>query len=435
MKKIICLLLAVLLLPVISVNADEASLAITCCEVKNLYAEISGGTNLSDNSIITLRVYQNGADISTALPTQLINLSTTKATSGKYKFSFPIYELRGSFPVVITANNTNIEETSLLIFNPSGDSSIKSFSVDNYACIINGFDISVTIPSNASKEGMIATFDVHKDAIVKIGDAVQKNGETRVNFTLPVTYTVIADDGTESTYTVTVTNAQGLGGGSGSGGGGGGAGGGFAYTEDNNKDKEDDKAETKPEEKPQEVIKESSFTDLSKEHWAYEYINNLYIRNVVNGYEDGSFRPDRPVKREEFIKIISELFKPEVSGNISFSDVKTTDWYYPYVNVAYNSGIINGISPQLFGTGSNITREDAAVIIARVINYKKISFEKVSDTDFSDIESISDYALEAVKTLKSYGLINGYDANDFRPKGNLSRAELCKLVLTIYEQE
>lgn len=429
MKKIICILLAVLLLPVFYANAEEPSLTISVCEVKNLQAEISGTTTLADNSIITLRVYQSGADLTSSTPAQLINLSTAKAENGTYKFSFPIYELRGNFPVVITANNTDIEEVSLLEFDPSGDSSIKSFSVDNYICSINGFNISARIPANAPKEGMIATFDVHKDAIVKIGDAVQKNGETRVNFTLPVTYTVIADDGTQSIYTVIVTNEVSTVTGGSGGGGGGGGGGGFSYTEDKKKDDKD----TGKEDKPEEPARESSFTDLPKEHWSYEYINKLYIKNVVNGYEDGSFRPDIPVKREEFIKIISELFKPEVSGNISFSDVKTTDWYYPYVNAAYNSGIINGISKELFGTGTNITREDAAVIISRVIDYKNLSFEKVSDADFSDITSVSDYALEAVKTLKSYGLINGYNANDFRPKGNLSRAELCKLVLTIYE--
>ena len=75
-----------------------------------------------------------------------------------------------------------------------------------------------------------------------------------------------------------------------------------------------------------------------------------------------------------------------------------------------------------------ITREDAAVMLSRVLN--KLPECKVM---FEDLADISDYALDAVALLFEMGVINGYDDNTFRPQNSISRAEASKIIYKILE--
>ena len=168
-----------------------------------------------------------------------------------------------------------------------------------------------------------------------------------------------------------------------------------------------------------------SFADVTKDMWMYEYVSELSTKGIVSGYEDGSFRPEKTITREEFVKLICEAAEIDSEAAQSgFADVEASRWSYKYISAAVSAGIVNGISENSFAPSQNITRQDAAVMISRVLGDKKAENSKT----FADAQSISDYALNAVELLSSLGILTGDDRGNFRPADSLTRAETCALV-------
>ena len=178
---------------------------------------------------------------------------------------------------------------------------------------------------------------------------------------------------------------------------------------------------------PEEANK--SFSDVSNDHWAYSYINKLAARNIISGYSDGSFKPSQSVKREEFIKLVVEALELSSTIDTNFSDVPSDAWYASYVKSAVSSGIINGVSDNIFGAGLELTRADMAVIISRAL---KLEAETDGEV-FNDDSDIPDYAKEAVYILKANGIISGNGGN-YEPERSLTRAECAKIISLIVKE-
>ena len=92
---------------------------------------------------------------------------------------------------------------------------------------------------------------------------------------------------------------------------------------------------------------------------------------------------------------------------------------------------MTGVNNESFGVGANITRQDLCTMIYRAIDNEKFAYTALG---FTDDESISDYARDAVATLKGLEIVNGYEDGTFNPKGLCTRAEaakiICKLLAT-----
>ena len=116
-----------------------------------------------------------------------------------------------------------------------------------------------------------------------------------------------------------------------------------------------------------------------------------------------------------------------------FEDVAKTDWSYPYIAAAVYHGVITGINEQTFGVGSDITRQDMAVILHRVY---QMAGTDGSDTQFSFLDEgeISDYAKTAVHVLAGANLISGRDDGCFDPKTSVTRAEAAKLIDSVVQK-
>lgn len=171
--------------------------------------------------------------------------------------------------------------------------------------------------------------------------------------------------------------------------------------------------------------KGDSFTDVSKEHWAYESVEELLDRHIITMPEDKLYNPNRNVTRAEFIKMIvlSRQLDIDYAENV-FSDVTDNDWYIQYVLAAYNHNLIKGDENGNFRPNDPITREDICVILARLINKQQGGVSE----KFADDEMISDYAYDAVYLAKELGIINGVGDNLFAPKNNATRAETAKMI-------
>lgn len=167
-----------------------------------------------------------------------------------------------------------------------------------------------------------------------------------------------------------------------------------------------------------------SYYDLDSGNWAYDAVSSLGGDGIISGYEDGSFRPDNPITRAEFTKLIVSAFGIK-AGAKEFSDVDKTDWFYPYTSVAAGAEIINGYDG-FFNPHSNITRQDAAVIIYRLS--QKLGNTYYAAKTFADINSVSLYALTAVRSLGGEGIVNGDEQMRFNPLNNLTRAQAAQLL-------
>ena len=175
------------------------------------------------------------------------------------------------------------------------------------------------------------------------------------------------------------------------------------------------------------AFEKAPFNDLASVAWASEAIESLYKKSIISGKGDEKFFPDDNIKREEFAKIAVLAFGVDVNAQITgeFSDANENDWFAPFVYAAKNAGLIKGVSEASFGSGSNITREDIAVILYR--GAKKGLPARVN-REFKDYDSVSDYAREAVTALSRAGIINGDSNGCFNPKKSATRAECAKMV-------
>ena len=183
------------------------------------------------------------------------------------------------------------------------------------------------------------------------------------------------------------------------------------------------------------IPQKDAFNDISAYAWAKDAIGYLNEKEVLQGDGNGNFEPARNIKREEYAKIIVEAFDLKDSGNEKeFNDVNKDAWYYNYINIAYQNGIVNGINDDSFGTGSYVTRQDAAVMVYRYLKEAGYKFSDEFAIDFADIDDCAEYAKSAVKALKNSGLVSGNGDNTFRPKNFLSRAEAAVMIYNIISE-
>jgi len=182
-------------------------------------------------------------------------------------------------------------------------------------------------------------------------------------------------------------------------------------------------------------VPKKTFMDVPDGFWASDYIDFVAYKNIMVGDGEGWFRPNDALTREEFLKIIIAAFEIKESGkelSLTFSDVDSGMWYYPYIKAAVDNSIAKGMTETEFGIGKPVSRQDAAVFIERVLNVQNKSLKGVKEkVKFSDHILISDYAREAVEKLQAAAILEGDQNNRFNPTKSLTRAEGAKIIYCI----
>lgn len=206
---------------------------------------------------------------------------------------------------------------------------------------------------------------------------------------------------------------------------GGGGGGGTSYTP------KDEVKVPEVAEPVAPVVPADTFTDIADVAWAHEAINALKDEGIIAGKGEGKFAPKANVTREEFVKmlVLALGITDTDAANPEFADVAGSEWFAQYVYTAYKNGLVNGVG-EGFGVGSNITRQDMAVLCARAIEAKGVALETVRE-NMTFTDAISDYAQDAVSKLWSAGLVNGKSETEFAPKATATRAEAAKMLYEV----
>lgn len=178
----------------------------------------------------------------------------------------------------------------------------------------------------------------------------------------------------------------------------------------------------------------TGFHDAGAAHWAAEAIAFLEKHGIMKGYEDGSFRPDNEVTREEFAAMLVRAFltaNPDAAAD--FEDVSADEWYFPFVAAAAAAGIANGYEGR-FGISETISRQDMCTMLVRTAEVCSIALIPTYNAAiFYDGDEIADYAAEGIRQLQTAGIVTGVGNNLFEPAGKVTRAMAAKVIYELYK--
>lgn len=185
------------------------------------------------------------------------------------------------------------------------------------------------------------------------------------------------------------------------------------------------------------VLPSGQFTDVSDDHWAKAYIEELAEKGIVNGKADGIFDAEGAITRAEFLKMIVAVFDLEAENPmVDFTDVTEDDWYYNCVATAAALGVTVGMGDGSFGADALITRQDMAVMVARAAQAAEQTLGQSGSLEqFTDAAAVSEYAREALELLVGAGFISGDDTGALLPAENATRAQAAKILCLVSQQQ
>ena len=170
------------------------------------------------------------------------------------------------------------------------------------------------------------------------------------------------------------------------------------------------------------------FADVSENNWFYEAVKFVYENGLFKGVSDTQFAPNEPLTRGMLATVLYRLEgEPQTKSSSKFTDIGNNEYYTNAIVWAEENGIVNGITDTNFAPNENITREQIAAIIFRYAKNKGISSENI-DMPYTDLEMISDWAIEAVSFCYANGIMLGDDTGAFNPQKNATRAETAAIL-------
>ncbi|MFD0679585.1 MULTISPECIES: S-layer homology domain-containing protein [unclassified Paenibacillus] len=163
--------------------------------------------------------------------------------------------------------------------------------------------------------------------------------------------------------------------------------------------------------------------------WAEQEINGLVNEGIIQGFEDGTFQPDRAVTRAETAVWLARLTgNAKDNKNSIFPDV-SDQWFAPDVNQAASLGIIIGYADGNFHPNDDVNRFEIAVMLNRMLK-----LADPNDQSFTDKGLIPEWASPAVSALHKAGVIQGYNDGAFHGDRKLTRAEAAVLVHRVWKR-
>ena len=177
-----------------------------------------------------------------------------------------------------------------------------------------------------------------------------------------------------------------------------------------------------------------AFSDIEG-HWAVEYIAWLKTAGVTVGYSDGSFRPDQPISRQQFVSMLFNYLglnaEDYADVELPFADADgISDYALAPVKALWSMGILEGTERNgalYLLPRQNLTRVETAVMIGRT-QEKGFASAEVPYTDAADVPA---YAVQYLATMTAQGVISGYSDGSFRPNNGVTRGQMAKILCNL----
>ncbi|MBP2248951.1 S-layer homology domain-containing protein [Paenibacillus xylanexedens] len=182
-----------------------------------------------------------------------------------------------------------------------------------------------------------------------------------------------------------------------------------------------------------------TFTDVAQ-HWAETEVNDMGSRMVIEGITDTTFEPNRGVTRAEFAAILVRGLGLKPGERVSsFKDVNGSKWFAGAVNTASSYGLIDGYEDGTFRPQAQITRQEGMALIARAMTV--IGMEPAASagnvqqwSDYADAEQVASWAKDAVASSISAGLVSGRGKDTIAPNQSITRAETAVIIRRLLQQ-
>lgn len=183
-----------------------------------------------------------------------------------------------------------------------------------------------------------------------------------------------------------------------------------------------------------------SFKDV-EQHWAKNAVNDMGSRLVINGVNESVFNPNADITRAEFAAIMVRGLGLKLGeGTVKFADVPADSWYAASVEAASGAGLINGFEDGTFRPDARITREQAMNIIAKAMKLTGLAeLTGTVNTEgvlaaFTDAGRAGGWAKDSLALAARAGLITGRGGSKLEAKANVTRAEVAVLIQRLLQK-
>jgi hypothetical protein len=173
------------------------------------------------------------------------------------------------------------------------------------------------------------------------------------------------------------------------------------------------------------------FLDVPEGYWAEPAISALVSQGIVSGKSKDRFYPNDQLTRAEFATLLVRSLNLPLDKDTTpvFQDVSKDHWAFPYIQTAYKNHLISGISENEFGPEQNITRQDMAVMIANALQVKQVPDSVLnSSLSYRDVNDIADYAKKPIAASAYLGVMSGYPDRSFQPLDHATRAAAASVI-------
>lgn len=173
---------------------------------------------------------------------------------------------------------------------------------------------------------------------------------------------------------------------------------------------------------------ETTASDLSG-HWAENVITEWMDYGIINGYEDGTIRPNNKITRAEMTAMLDRVMDYQTKADNTFSDLGDS-WYTDVILKANAAGVISGYPDGTVKPDATITRQEAVAMFSRVLS---LDTKNAPEATFTDNADVADWAKDAVNAMAAADYIHGSDGH-FRPNDGITRAEVVTILNNIFDK-
>ncbi len=171
----------------------------------------------------------------------------------------------------------------------------------------------------------------------------------------------------------------------------------------------------------------SPFSDVSEDYAHFNSISTLHAKDIINGFPDGTFKPSQDVTRGQAAKMIASAFQLTTTDmtveNPNFKDVDSSSPFYKAIVTLVNLGVVQGYEDDTFRPDDTITRGQMAIMVAEAAG-----LTAEGKSPFTDVQQNSPFA-DAVTALYEAGIAKGVSATEFGVDKNVTRGQFATFIV------
>lgn len=171
------------------------------------------------------------------------------------------------------------------------------------------------------------------------------------------------------------------------------------------------------------------FRDISTSTWCYDAVQFVYVNGLMNGTTTSTFEPNRTLNRGMWVTMLYRMAgSPAISGTEDFTDVDASTWCYDALLWASRNGIVNGFDDGTFRANAVVTRQQLVAILYRYAQYMGYDTSaSASLAGFVDAGSV--WAVEPMEWALAEGVLAGTSATTLSPNGSANRGQAATFLM------